>query len=116
VKRAAYGSNSAGVPGLSKVPGLNRLFTNRSIGSEVSSSGAHVAATIIDLDEMDKAVLGEAAARREAAGGGALAAGGGATNPAVERKAAFIARHIAKTDRSRFKAPLPPPRQQGQHK
>jgi type II secretory pathway component GspD/PulD (secretin) len=105
VKRASYGSNTVGVPGLSKIPGAGRLFTNRGIGSEVSSSAAHATATIMDLDELDRAVLAEAAARR-----GVLSSDGRtATNPAVERKAAFIAKNIAKTDRSKFKSPPPPP-------
>lgn len=101
VNRASFGSNSSGVPGLSPIPGLGRLFTNRGIGSEVSSSGAHVAATIMDLDELDKGVLAEAAAKR----GVASASGGMKTNPAVERKAAYIAKNVAKYDRARFKTP-----------
>ena len=108
VKRAAYGSNTVGVPGLSKIPGAGRLFTNRGIGSEVSSSGVHATATIMDLDELDRAVLAEAAAKR------GVLSDGGATNPAVERKAAFIAKNIAKTDRSKLKTAPPPPPQRGQ--
>ncbi len=104
VNRASFGSNTNGVPG------LGRLFANRGIGSEVSSSGAHVAATIMDLEEIDRAVLGEAADRR----GVASASGTGRTvpNPAIERKAAFIAKHVAKNDRSRLSSNPPPKRQQ----
>jgi hypothetical protein len=57
----------------------------------------------MNLDELDEAVLAEAAARR-----GVASASGSATNPAVERKAAFIAKNIAKNDRSRFKSAMPP--------
>jgi hypothetical protein len=102
VNRAAYGSTTSGVPGLSRIPGVGRLFTNRGIGSEVSSSGAHVAATIMDFEEMDRAVLEEAAARR-----GVFSAA--SVDPAVERKAAFISRNIAKNDRSKIKSTLPGP-------
>lgn len=98
VNRAAFGSSTRGVPGLSKIPGAGRLFTNSGIGSEVSSSGVHASATIMDLGELDKAVLAEAAARRGASSGAA-------TNPAVERKAAFISKHIAKTQRSQLNSP-----------
>jgi hypothetical protein len=107
VNRAAYGSTTSGVPGLSRIPGVGRLFTNRGIGSEVSSSGAHVAATIMDFEEMDRAILGEAAARRAVSSAAAV-------DPAVERKAAFISRNIAKNDRSKMKSipPSPSRRQQ----
>jgi len=82
VTRGAWGSSSRGVPGLSQVPGLNRLFTNRGIGSSVSSSHAYATATIIDHAEMDRMLLSEAGARRgefEVAG-------------EIERRAAFSLR------------------------
>jgi type II secretory pathway component GspD/PulD (secretin) len=87
VKRASYGSSSFGVPGLRGVPGAGRLFGNRAIGADVSSSSAWATATIIDHDELDRAVLAEAAARR----------GAPPVEPAIARKAAFITRHIART-------------------
>jgi hypothetical protein len=108
VNRATYGSSTTGVPGMSGLPGVGRLFTNRGIGSEVSSSGVHASATIMDLEELDKSVLAEAAARR------GVAAGGAVTNPAVERKAAFLAKHMAKTQRTQI--PAPPPRSSRQQK
>jgi hypothetical protein len=107
VNRAAYGSNSVGVPGLSKVPGLNRLFTNRGIGSEISSSGAYASAHIMDLGELDREVLAEAAARR------AVSAAGGTENVAVNRKAAFIAKNIARNDRTPVRVSPPPRTRQG---
>ena len=108
VNRAAYGSNTNGVPGLSLLPGVGRLFKNRGIGSEVSSSSAHVSATIMDLDELDKAVLAEAAARR----GVTSASGGPSVDSAVQRKAAFISKHIAKTTRTKLQIAMPSTRQQ----
>ncbi len=64
VNRARYGTTSRGMPGISKIPGAGRLFTNRGSGSSVTSSGAGVTATIIDHAEMDALLLSEAAARR----------------------------------------------------
>ncbi len=40
VNRAASGSSSTGTPGLSHLPGASRLFRNRAIGSESSSTQA----------------------------------------------------------------------------
>ena len=86
VSRAGYGSASYGVPILGHLPGAGRLFRNRSFGASLSSSDAHATATIVDLKEMDEAVLREAASRR----------GVGTTNTPVEEKAAFISRHVAR--------------------
>lgn len=86
VSRGAWGSNSRGVPGLSQVPGLNRLFTNRSIGSSLSSSHAYATAWIIDHAEMDRMLLDEAAARR----------GERAAASATERRAAFLSEFVAR--------------------
>jgi len=117
VRRAQYGTSSQGVPGLNKVPGLSRLFSNRGSGSSVSSSDAWVTATIIDHAEMDALLLGEAAGRRpppvplsetdrkalalsahigRAAPGGALRIGVGARDEApLESVAAIRSRHDA---------------------
>src|SRR5262245_49324472 len=64
VNRAREGSVSRGVPILGKVPFVNRGFNNRAIGRDVSALQMRVHATIINLDELDEAVLNEAAARR----------------------------------------------------
>lgn len=96
VDRASYSSSRSGVPGLSHLPGAGRLFGNRGIGSEVSSSRAYAGATIMDLGELDRAVLAEAAARR--GDGGAALGAGGTRDPAIERKAAFLSKHISRTD------------------
>lgn len=96
VDRGVWNSNTQGVPGLSGVPGVGRLFTNRSISSEVSSSRAYASATIMDLEALDKAVLAEAAAKRALVARGA-GHRGATSDSAVERKAAFLAKHIVKT-------------------
>ncbi len=64
VNRAASGSSSTGTPGLSHLPGASRLFRNRAIGSESSSTQASVSVWVHDLKAMDEAILAEAAARR----------------------------------------------------
>lgn len=64
VDRSAYGSVTNGVPGLSHLPYAGRLFQNRAIGHEASSSTASVSAYIHDLQAMDEQLLAEAAANR----------------------------------------------------
>src|SRR6188508_3046658 len=61
VDRASFGRNEFGVPGLNGVPGAGRLFGNRAIGSQVQSSRVNATATIMDLQELDRAVLDQAA-------------------------------------------------------
>lgn len=61
VDSARFGSTSRGVPMLGKLPGVGRLFNNRAIGSEVNASRNSVRARIIDLREMDEAILGSGA-------------------------------------------------------
>ncbi|HMO92760.1 MAG TPA: hypothetical protein PKD64_11260 [Pirellulaceae bacterium] len=64
VGRVRYGSNTVGVPGLSNIPGMNRLFKNRGIGHDISSSNAAVTAKIIILEELEQEVLAEAKRRQ----------------------------------------------------
>jgi hypothetical protein len=90
VTRGAWGSSSRGVPGLSQVPGLNRLFTNRGIGSSVSSSHAYATATVIDHAEIDRMLLAEAAARR-----GELEVAG-----EIESRAAYLSAFVARNPRA----------------
>jgi hypothetical protein len=87
VDRARFGRNEFGVPGLSGIPGAGRLFGNRAIGAQVESSRVNATATIMDLQELDRAVLGQAASQAPA------------TDPAVARKAAFLAQHIGRNQK-----------------
>jgi len=64
VTTARSGSTTNSVPILGRLPGLNRVFRNRGFGSESSVSRSFVKATIIDLEEMDQAVLARARAMR----------------------------------------------------
>lgn len=90
IQRGAMGSSTSGVPLLGNVPGAGRLFRNRGIGSSLSSSSFGVTATIIDLNEMDRQILGETAARRTL----------DPEEARIAEKAAFLSQHVAKENRS----------------
>ncbi len=64
VSSARYGSSSRGTPILGKLPGVGRLFNNRAIGNEFTTSRNYVRAQIIDLNEWDQAVLSQAHGNR----------------------------------------------------
>ena len=89
IKRASAGQVSRGVPMLSKVPGLGRLFSNRGIGQSRSASNMHVTATIIDHAELDEAILGMA----RTPGGVA----------AIDRRADYLARNVTRNDLDRMR-------------
>ncbi len=92
VRRAAVGSTSRGVPGLGRMPGAGRLFKNRAIGSTSSVSNLRVHATIIDLNEMDQAILAAAAANRPARSD---------EENRLAGKAGFLSRNVAHAPRDR---------------
>jgi len=93
VSSSSQSSLSRGVPGASKIPGAGRLFGNRAIGRETSTSTASVHAWIHNLDELDAATL--AAARRD--GDPAIRS----LDAAIERKAAFLAKNVGRPTVSR---------------
>jgi len=64
IRRYRSQRTSRGVPLLSGIPYINRGFRNTAIARESSTGSATVTATIIDLDELDKAVLAEADRRK----------------------------------------------------
>lgn len=96
INRSSSGSVTSGVPGLSHIPGANRLFKNRAIGSSSGAMNMSVNVFVHDLREMDEALLAEAAARR---GGAALPVGRAAPAPltAEDRRAAFLTQHVGRT-------------------
>jgi hypothetical protein len=109
VNRAREGSVSRGVPLLGKVPFVNRGFNNRGIGRDVSALQMRAHATIINLDELDEAVLNEAASRRLARGetlgadrfvaggvGGMPFGGRSAIDPALDARASFLSRNVGR--------------------
>ena len=99
VKRSRSSAVSAGIPGVSHLPGLGRLTRSRGIGRESSASHAVATVRIHDFEAMDRELLGE---RKF-----------GAVDPKIAAKAAFIGRHIGRRNaasrnagavpRSRFK-------------
>jgi hypothetical protein len=92
INRAADSSVTRGLPLASKIPGLGRLAGNRGIGSTRSSSNMSVHATIIDHQELDAAVLAEAAARR-----GSLSLNDKQAF-ATQQKADYISRNLARVE------------------
>jgi len=91
-----------GVPLLSKVPYVNRLFKNRGIGRDVSHWNQTVVPRIIILEEEEFFQTGVSpdtlsGMGRGGAGGGFAGAGfGGNVDPQVARKAEFITRNVAR--------------------
>ncbi len=73
VNRSSRGLSRYGVPGAGKLPGLGRLLGNRAVGGSTSGGGTSVRVTVIDHEELDRAVLAEAERRR--AGGATLTSG-----------------------------------------
>lgn len=99
IMRASEGSVTRGVPLLSKVPGVNRLFKNRGIGRDVSSWNQTVVPRIIILEEEEFFQTGVSPETLSGMGGGGAGGGfGGALDPDVARKAEFITRNIARRD------------------
>ena len=109
VNRSREGSVTRGVPLLGKVPFVNRGFKNRGIGRDTSALQMRAHATIINLDELDEAVLNEAASRRLARGetlgaerfaaggfGGAPFGGRAPIDPVLDARAGFLARNVGR--------------------
>ncbi len=109
------GSVTRGVPMLSKVPGVNRLFTNRGIGREVGSMNMSVTPRIIVMEEEELRQTGfsyDMLSSASGAGTGGLASGyGGAagrsdyltppTDPSASetvRRADFLTRNVARNE------------------
>ena len=97
VSYAREGSVSRGVPLLNKIPYLNRLFRNQGIGREVGASNYTIIPRIINLEEEEFRQTGVSPETlsyfesRSPIVGGALG-----LDPAVARKAQFIANNIAR--------------------
>lgn len=94
IMRGAEGSSSRGVPLLSGIPGLNRLFRNQAIGREMSNSSFSVVPRIIIQEEEEFRQTGvspETLALFEAQRNRELG-----IDPQVAGKADFIARNLAR--------------------
>jgi len=68
IDRVREGSNEVGMPILGQVPYLNRLFKNRAIGRDVSSSRFRAHAKILILEELEQEVMDQASSARAARG------------------------------------------------
>jgi hypothetical protein len=94
IMRGAEGSNARGVPLLSNVPGLNRLFRNQAIGREFSNSNFTVVPRIIIQEEEEFRQTGVSpetlaiyeSQRMQAAG----------VDPQIAGKADFLSRNLAR--------------------
>lgn len=95
ISSSSSGRTANGVPILGKLPGVGGLFGNRAIGRSDSAGSFSVHATIIDLKEMDEAILAGAAGRARRVVEG--------PSPA-EIKAGYLSRHVG----HRPAAPLQP--------
>lgn len=96
IKRASEGSVTRGLPLLSNIPGVNRLFKNRGIGREFGDLQMTVVPRIIIQEEEEFRQTGmspEALALYEQQQARAAYAG---VDPAVADKANFIARNLAR--------------------
>jgi len=102
IGRFSEGSVSRGVPMLNKIPGVSRLFGNRGIGRDVGLSQMTVTPRIIIQEEeelrqtgVSSELLSQLSSVPNAARPVALA-GAAPADPALARKADFIARNIAR--------------------
>jgi hypothetical protein len=102
ISRAREGSVSRGVPLLSNIPGVNRLFRNQAIGRDVGTSAMTITPRIIILEEEEFRQTGispETLAYLERQQ--QLAAVPAGVDPAVARKAQFLAANVARHDVAR---------------
>jgi hypothetical protein len=82
------GTMSLGGIGRGADSGVNRgPIRNRALGSARSASGVSISATIIDTEEIDRALLAEAAAKREFA-----------ADAATAKRAADLSKSVARVD------------------
>ncbi len=92
VSRSAEGATTRGVPGLSGVPGVNRLFKNRGIGRETSNSQLTIKPQILIMSELEEdhlAAAGYDPNDPDAAAG---------LNNAILAKAAFLTKHMGRRE------------------
>jgi hypothetical protein len=94
IYRLSEGSTTRGVP---LVP-----FKNRAIGRSVGASTMSVTATVIDLAEMDEALLPEAAAKRAASPYGPYR-----VDPIVAAEASYLSAHVGRGGDAPSYAPQP---------
>ncbi len=90
VNTSSEQANSAGVPGLSNIPGFGRGFNNRGIGREQTSGKLTAKVQILDMKELEAEHLAKAG----------YVPGAEASNAEVLRKAAFLSKHVGRRGNS----------------
>jgi hypothetical protein len=112
IGRASEGSVSRGVPLLGKVPGVGRLFNNRGIGRDLGLSQMTVSPRVIILEEEELRQTGVSAETLSAWSASqpvprsSLEPRG--IDPAIARRADFLARHIARHPPEAQEQAVPP--------
>jgi hypothetical protein len=103
VSRLSEGSTERGVPMLSKIPGLNRLFKNRGLGRETGLSNMTVIPRIIIQEEeewlqtgVSSDTLSDATAYHRSGGARGGVELAPRENPELARRAAFLANNVAR--------------------
>ena len=87
VNRARTASSSRSLPLLGRLPGAGRAFGSRQQGSGISAGGARISATIIDLDQWDRAIREQVVTSDER----------DQRTAQVEKAAEFLSRHVARS-------------------
>ena len=92
------GSRSQGIPILGKAPGLAPAFGSRAVEREIGYARSSVHVQVIDLEQMDREVLAEAARRRKEMlrQGEAAVQGGDQGKAAILNKARFLSQHMGR--------------------
>ena len=98
VYRSRSGSATNSLPFFGGIPVANRLFQNRAIGRQDRFSRAYVSAKIIDLREMDEAVLRQAKKSRGQFAGQPLLDGPRPTQ--AELRARYLTENVGRTSRN----------------
>ncbi len=90
------GRTSRGVPGLSNIPYLSRLFRNQAIGKESTARNQRVFVKVISLREMEEDMMAQAAARQSLTQSTLKDPNG---SRKVQEKASFLSRNIGRRQR-----------------
>ena len=96
ISYSGSGRTSRGVPGLSNIPYLSRLFRNQSIGKVSAARNQRVFVKVISLREMEEDMMGQAALRRSLTQSTLKDPNGSAK---VQEKASFLSRNIGRRQR-----------------
>lgn len=88
INRSASGANSLGAPIAGNLPGAGRAFRNRSIGRESETARSSVKVEIINQEELEAKMLGDAARNGQI--------NIDADAESIAQKAAFLSKHVGR--------------------